>query len=78
MPDLTNEEYDALDEYWTTNTPKVSGNGKNGFFAKHSGHVVFVDDFSADWLRTKAETDQTTAEAIISGLIRKEIAATST
>jgi hypothetical protein len=29
MPDLTNEEYDALDEYWTTHTPKVFGDGKN-------------------------------------------------
>jgi hypothetical protein len=36
MPDLTDEEYDALDEYYTKNPPKLSGNGKSGFFAKHA------------------------------------------
>jgi hypothetical protein len=74
MPDLTDEEYDALDEYWTAHTPKVSGNGKGGFFAKHTGHVVFIDDFSSDWLRIKAAAGHTTPEAIISVLVRKEIA----
>jgi hypothetical protein len=77
MPDLTDQEYDALDEYWTKNTPKLSGNGKNGFFAQHTGHIVFIDDLSADWLRIKAEANHTTPEAIISELVRKEIAAAS-
>jgi len=77
MPDLTNEEYDALDEYWTVNTPKVSGNGKSGFFAKRAGKVVFVDDLSADWLRIKAAAGNTTVEVIIGELVRKEIAAAS-
>ncbi len=36
MPDLTDEEYDALDEYYTKNPPKLSGNGKSGFY-KTSG-----------------------------------------
>ena len=30
MPDLTEEEYDALDEYYTRNPPEVSGDGKTG------------------------------------------------
>ena len=77
MTDLTDEEYDALDEYWTVNTPKLSGNGKSGFFAKNTGHIVFLDDFSADWLRIKATASQTTPEAIIGELIRKEIIAAS-
>ena len=74
---MTDEEYDALDEYWTTHTPKVSGNGKSGFFAKHSGHVVFVDSLSADWLRIKAVANNTTPEAIIGELVRAEIARTT-
>jgi hypothetical protein len=74
---MTDEEYDALDEYWTTHTPKVSGNGKSGIFAKHTGHVIFVDDLSADWLRIKATADNTTPEAIIGELVRKEMVATS-
>jgi len=47
--DLTDEEYDALDEYYTKNPPKLSGNGKSGFFAKHAekgNMLIFVDDFS--------------------------------
>ena len=74
MTDMTDEEYDVLDEYWTTHTPKLSGNGKSGFFAKHNGHVVFIDSLSADWLRIKAAANNTTPEAIIGKLIRAEIA----
>ena len=74
MHDLTDEEYDALDEYWTTHTPKLSGNGKSGFFAKHTGHVFFIDSLSAGWLRIKAAANNTTPEAIISELVRAEIA----
>ncbi len=34
MRDLTDEEYNALDELWTSNPPKVSGDGKTGFLFK--------------------------------------------
>ena len=77
MPDLTNEEYDALDEYYTKHPPKLSGDGKSGFFARHEGHVVFVDDLSATWLRVKAAAEHTTPEALIGALVRKEIAASA-
>jgi len=40
MPDLTEEEYDALDEYYTKNPPKVSGDGESGFFMKHKGNII--------------------------------------
>jgi hypothetical protein len=33
MSDLTEEEYDALDEKWTKTTPKTGPNGA-GFFAR--------------------------------------------
>ena len=61
--DLTDEEYDALDEYYTKNPLKLSGNGKSGFFAKHAekgNTVIFIDDLSANWLRIKAEATNTT------------------
>jgi hypothetical protein len=76
MPDYTDAEYDALDEYYTKNPPKVSGDGKSGFFAQHKGHVIIVDDLSADWLRIKAAAEHTTAEAIVGRLVRKEISQT--
>jgi hypothetical protein len=34
MPDLTDEEYDALDEYYTKNPPKVDPAKKGGFFTR--------------------------------------------
>jgi len=77
MPDMTEEEYDALDELWTKNPPKVSGDGKSGFFMKHKNEIVILDNVSATWLRLKAEADNTTAEAIIRQLVDKEIAASA-
>jgi hypothetical protein len=80
MPDLTDEEYDALDEYYTKNPPKLSGNSKSGFFARHAEEgttLIFVDNLSAKWLRIKAEANHTTPEAIVRQLVFKEIAATA-
>jgi len=80
MPDLTDEEYDALDEYYTKNPPKLSGNGKSGFFAKHAekgNTLIFIDNLSANWLRIKAEANNTTPEMIIRQLVCKELAAAS-
>jgi hypothetical protein len=51
MKDLTDEEYDALDEKWTKTTPKVGPNG-SGFFSqrKAAARTVTIDDFSSDYL----------------------------
>jgi hypothetical protein len=82
MPDYTDEEYAALDEYYTKNPPKVSSDGKSGFFAKHKGsqipgHIIIVDGLSADWFRIKATAEHTTPEAIIGTPMRKEISRTA-
>ena len=75
MPDMTEEEYDALDELWTHNPPKVSGDGKDGFFMKHRNQIVILDTFSATWLQLKSEITKKTATEIIGDLIREKIAA---
>ena len=76
MKDLTNEEYDALDEYYTENMPKVDFT-KNGGYAKKTPNVVIVDEFSGKWLLIKAlETQKSTIE-IIREMIQKEIAASN-
>ena len=74
MPDLTEEEYDALDELWTHNPPKVSGDGKSGFFMKHKNEIVILDNVSATWLRLKSETSRKSATEIIRELVREKIA----
>jgi hypothetical protein len=75
MPDMTEEEYDALDEMWTNNPPKVSGEGKNGFFIKHKNEIVILDTVSATWLQLKSEITHKSATEIISELVREKIAA---
>jgi hypothetical protein len=78
MARMTEEEAWALDEYWTEHTPKLSGNGNSGFFAKHrekGSTLVFLDTVSAAWLHVRAEATHKTSTKIIGELVRKEIAA---
>jgi hypothetical protein len=74
MPDLTEEEYDALDEYWTKNTPKVGPNG-TGFISRREARLFGLDDLSADYLLTKAIADHKTPAEIISEMVHERIAA---
>jgi len=74
MPRMTDEEADALDELVTKNPPKVSGSGKNGFFMKHKGNIIILDDVSATWLRVTAESTDKSPEEIIGEMIREKIA----
>jgi hypothetical protein len=74
--DLTDEEYDRLDEKWTKITPKVGPNG-SGYFSRHktAARTVTIDDFTADYLMIKAiDTHKTPAE-IIGEMVRERIAA---
>jgi hypothetical protein len=74
MSDLTEEEYNALDELWTNNPPNVSGDGKSGFFMKHRNEIVILDNFSAVWLRLKSESTHKSPTEIISELVREKAA----
>jgi hypothetical protein len=81
MPDLTEEEYDALDEKWTKTTPRVGPNG-TGFFAlrkaaasARAARSITVDSFTADYLLTRAIAARKTPADIIGDLVQKEIAA---
>ena len=74
MKDLTDEEYDALDEYYTKNPPDINPR-KNRLLGDNSPRTVIVDEFSGNWLLIKAlETQKSTIE-IIHEMIQKEIAA---
>ena len=74
MPDMTEEEYDALDEELTRTTPKVSGDGKSGFFMQHREEIVILDRVSAAWLRAKADATRQPPTEIIGKMIREKIA----
>jgi hypothetical protein len=77
--DLTEEEYDVLDEKWTKNPPKPGPNG-TGFFAQRkaaaqSARSITVDTFTADYLLTKAIAAHKTPADIIGEMAQDQIAA---
>jgi hypothetical protein len=69
---MTEEEAWALEEEVTRNPPRV-----DPAKARRPVRMVTVDDFSADWLRIKAEAEHTTTEVIINKLVREKIAASA-
>ena len=74
---MTEEEADALDEYFTKNPPKVDPARRGtGFFTrrKTAGRTITVDSFSADYLTTKAMATHKTPAEIISEMIQEKIA----
>jgi hypothetical protein len=73
MPDMTEEEYDALDELWTKNPPTVSGDGKSGFFMQHKDEIVILDCVSATWLQLKSEITHKSTTEIIGDLVREKV-----
>jgi len=74
MPRMTDEEADVLAEQVIKNPPKVSGNGKSGFFMKHKGNIIILDDISATWLRVTSESTHKTPSDIVNEMIREKIA----
>ncbi|GHV92161.1 hypothetical protein AGMMS50268_26640 [Spirochaetia bacterium] len=76
MARMTEEEAWALDEYYTKNSPKLSGDGKSGFIARHAAKgdtMIFVDDVAATWLRIRAEAEHKSTTEIIGELVREKI-----
>jgi hypothetical protein len=73
---MTDEEADALDEYYTQNPPVPGPNG-TGFFTQQrkTACSVTVDALSADWLKAKAIANHTTPAEIIGEMVRERIAA---
>ena len=78
MAELTEEEYDALDEYYTQNPPKVDPAKRGtGFFTRHTAaaRTITIDNLSADYLAIKATATNKTPAEIIGEMVRERIAA---
>jgi hypothetical protein len=78
MARMTDEEADALDEYYTKNPPTPGPNG-TGFFSQQrkAAHSITIDDLSMDYLLTKAIADHKTPAELISEMVRERIAASA-
>jgi len=74
MPNMTDEEAQTFADMFAKNPPKVTGDGKSGFFMKHKGNIIILDDVSATWLRVTSESTQKTPSDIIKEMIREKIA----
>jgi hypothetical protein len=70
---MTDEEAEALDEYYTRNTI-MPVRGKPGIFARCKAHMVAVDDVSSAYLTSKAQAERKTPSEIIGELVREKIA----
>jgi hypothetical protein len=78
MPDLTEEEYDALDEHYTKNPPSVNpAKEGTGFFTRKTAaaRTVTLDSLSAEYLSIKAMATHQTPAQIIGEMVRERIAA---
>ena len=67
--DMSDEEYDALDEYYTKNPPKVDPAKKGGIFTRHRELLDVLDEVSADYSMNRALFQ------IIGEMVREKIAA---
>jgi hypothetical protein len=74
MKDLTEEEYDEIDDYFTSHNPKVGPNG-SGFVSQREARLFGLDSLTTDYLLTKSRAEHTTPARIINKLVRAQIAA---
>ena len=72
MPRLTDEEYAALDEKWTQETPAVNFS-RPGMFARQRLLLESLDAVTANYIQVRAEADHKTPSQIIEAMARKEM-----
>ena len=72
MPDMTDEEYDALDERLTKTVPTLGPNG-SGFFSRKGFQVIGLDEETAKLLNAKAIASRKTPSEIVSSMLRREL-----
>jgi hypothetical protein len=74
MKDMTDEEYDALDERLTRTVPTLGPNGE-GFFSRKGVQVISLDGETARILNAKALATRQTPSEVIASLIRETLTA---
>jgi len=72
MKDMTEEEYDALDERLTKTVPTLSKT-KTGFFSRKGSQAIILDEETAKILNAKAIASRQTPSEIVISILRKEL-----
>jgi len=77
MARMTEEEADALDEYYTKNPPKVDPAKKGGFFTRQRELLDVLDDVSVDYIMSRSLSANKMPAQIIGEMVRERIAAST-
>jgi CheY-specific phosphatase CheX len=77
MADMTDEEYDALDELWTKTVPPIKKGAGGGFFTEHRARMVVLDELTARILNAKAMATRKTPSELITAMVHKELSASA-
>jgi len=72
--DLTDEEYDALDEELTRTVPKLGPDG-TGWLAQRELRLMRLSNMTVNYLFTKAATDHKTPAQIIDEMVQERVTA---
>ncbi|MDR1506210.1 MAG: hypothetical protein LBI67_03830 [Treponema sp.] len=75
MKEMSDEEADYWDEYYTKNPPEIDP-ATNGGFANRSFKMIAIDRLSENYLLTRAMATHKTPTEIIGELVREKIAET--
>jgi len=75
MARMTEEEADALDEYYTQNPPRVDPAKKGGFFTSQRELLNILDGASADYIMTRAAFANKLPAQVINEMARECMAA---
>jgi hypothetical protein len=74
MPDMTDEEYDDLDELWKKTIPPIKKGAGGGFFTEHRAQMIVLDELTARILNAKAMATRQTPSELVTAMVRKELA----
>ena len=72
--DMTDEEYDALDEELTRNPPRIISNGSD-WLSQREMFRLGMDNTTVTYLLSKAEADHKSPGRIINEMVQERIAA---
>jgi hypothetical protein len=71
---MTEEEADALDEYYTKNPPNVNMAKKGGFFTDQWKLLNILEKTTADYITAQAASANKQPAQVINELVRERIA----
>jgi hypothetical protein len=74
--DMTDEEYDALDEELTRTVPKLGPNG-SGWLEQRELRLLGMSKMTVNYLMTKATADHKTPAQIIDEMVQEKVTATA-